>query len=116
MEDEEIGLEEVVDGPQASKTLYQDETDVNQGKAGRVPPHLQEKLPFPSENALRRSAMSNPLLTWQDFKRGFQIGEVEEQQLEAQLNGGSAKRTVMQGNHSRGLAEEEDDGFGLDLN
>jgi hypothetical protein len=117
LEDDEMADEEADAEPnaQTNKALYQGEADANQGKAGRVPAHLQEKLPFPSENALRRSIMSQPVLSWHDYQRGFQTGEEEEQQHDGQMEA-QGRPAVYNQSRGRPPAEEDDDGFGLDLN
>lgn len=98
------------------KALYQGGDEGEQGKVGRVPAHLQEKLPFPSENALRRSIMSQPLLSWQDYQRGLQTGEDEEQQQPGGQIEGQGRPAMYIQSRGRPTTEEDDDGFGLDLN
>ena len=100
---------------QAAKALYQGEQDLNQGKAGQVPPHLQDKLPFPSMHAMRRSVMETPLPTWDAFKQGFLGGDPDEQKqpLDAAGNGRSMPVNTVR---LKAPAEDDDDGFGLDLN
>lgn len=117
-EEDEMDEDEAAAEPstQSNKALYQGETDANQGKAGRVPAHLQEKLPFPSENALRRSVMSMPLLSWDDYQRGFQTGEDEEQQQQDGRLEGQGRPAAHNYSRARPAPDEEDDGFGLDLN
>jgi hypothetical protein len=115
-EDEENEDEAAEPSAQTNKALYKGEVDDNQGKAGRVPAHLQEKLPYPSENAMRRSMMSMPLLSWDAYQRGFQTGEDEEQQREGGIPEGQSRPVVSYSNRTRPPADEDDDGFGLDLN
>ncbi|UZJ53274.1 hypothetical protein CBS101457_002594 [Exobasidium rhododendri] len=121
LEEEETAEEkEVGEAGQPHRPLYQGgEEAANQSKAGQVPSHLQDKLPFPSIHAMRRSAMETPLLSWEAYKRGFQSSEEEElqlQQTDTASESRQQRRTSTQVQRQKAPAEEEEDGFGLDLN
>lgn len=117
--DEEEGGGEVQaeEAGQTKTSLYQGNGEINQGKAGQVPPHLQDKLPFPSVQTMRRSAMEVPLLTWDAYIGGFQTtGKEEEQQTDTAPESRKQKPSMTNTTRHKAPAEDDDDGFGLDLN
>lgn len=117
------------DQPIKKRKLFQlasDEDDeAEAGKNGQIPSHLQDKLPFPSIDAIRRGASVIKPPTWDMFQKGILQMDQEDDgnpeldgqltEQEAQYTRPSASVTKPQPRKPQPM-EEEEDGFGLDLN
>ncbi|PWN35102.1 uncharacterized protein FA14DRAFT_171792 [Meira miltonrushii] len=118
------------DQPAKKRKLFQlagdDDDEAEAGKNGQIPSHLQDKLPFPSIDAIRRGASVIRPPTWDMFQKGILQMDQEDvdgnpetngqlQEQEAQYTRPSAPTSKSQPRKAQPV-EEEEDGFGLDLN
>lgn len=95
--------------------------------AMHIPPHLQDKLPFPSVDAMRRGASEARMPTWEQFCRGMPqeehdgIKDEPQQSHEASM-AQAPPPPATRAPHAvappppKAPVDEDDDGFGLDLN
>lgn len=118
------------DQPTKKRKLFQlagdDDDEAEAGKNGQIPSHLQDKLPFPSIDVIRRGASVIRPPTWDMFQKGILQMDQEEvdgnpetddqmAEREAQYTRPSVPAPKSQPRKPQPV-EEEEDGFGLDLN
>lgn len=109
-------------GDKAEQSLKeQDRQEGQEGQSAmeRIPPHLHDKLPFPSVDAMRRSASQVPTPTWTMFQRGMEAESPARPEPEAAVKESSRTVRPMPPEpvaRPKAPVEEEDEGFGLDLN
>ncbi|MCO5588299.1 hypothetical protein L7F22_042254 [Adiantum nelumboides] len=114
------------DQPVKKRKLFQladdDDDEAEAGKNGQIPSHLQDKLPFPSIDAIRRGASVIRPPTWDMFQKGILQMDQEEVDGNPETDVQLAEYTRTSTSASKPQprkpqpVEEEEDGFGLDLN
>lgn len=120
--------------PVKKRKLFQlagdDDDETEAGKNGQIPSHLQDKLPFPSIDAIRRGASVIRTPTWEMFQKGiFQLDQEEEDvdhlpNADGQMTNREVPNTNLPSmpvpsktqQRKPQSVEEEEEGFGLDLN
>lgn len=114
-----------VDAATAQNREQSDDAAGERHPSSQIPEHLQDKLPFPSVDAMRRGASELPLPTWEQFQQGMLAQPTEQDETGADIaKPASQAAPIAQASQraqpveTRGKAqpEDEDEGFGLDLN